>query len=366
MGVIMNPDRDKGDAYWQIQLDDIKRAATFYPTPGEGFDPLDPENASDLVKFGLPPRPDPEAEPVRYKFWRKLVSQPANYPALSFVKTDFAWPEPRPFLHELNPRRSSELSGARHQSSANWSGGYITPKNGLMFIEVHGLWQVPAPSLPPGAGANADCWSSTWIGLDGQRRYLHASLPQIGTEQRVTATAGGAQTAIKVWWQWWVRGQHRPPLYLPLPVGVGDLIRSQLNVLAPTSPGAPMQVKFFIKNETTGAALTPFDYPAPQATMETGPSPIQLRVSGATAEWVTERPTKFQSDVLHQLPKYGSVLFSECYAAAAIDPSTPPVVQLLPGARLIDMFEIRTAPQRNAKISIARRQGRQSLSTVHR
>jgi hypothetical protein len=79
--------------------------------------------------------------------------------------------------------------GTRYETSPNWSGAYITPKRSRMFTEVHGSWQVPTPSPPvDGKGsppADGDYRSSAWIGLDGQRRYLNSSLPQIGTSQFV-------------------------------------------------------------------------------------------------------------------------------------------------------------------------------------
>ncbi len=359
----MHPCDDRDPADLQALLAEVKRTAIFYEVPHPSFDPLKP-CPGDLVKFGLPPRPDPQIEPERFGFWRKLVTQPEGYPALTFIKADFAWSSAAPpHLQRYNGARSFLDSNSRHQLSSNWSGGYITPKDGLMIVEVQGLWQVPDPFLPAGAGTGADFWSSTWIGLDGQRRYLHASLPQIGTEQRVTATPSGSRTAIKVWWQWWLRDQLRPPVDLPLTVQPGDLIRSQLNVLPAQSPGGPMYVKFFIKNESTGVAVAPVDYPAPMAPMTTGPTPVQLRVSGATAEWVTERPTRFDSDALHELANYHTVLFSECHAAAAVDPSTLPVTQSLAGARLITMFERRASPARTARISTAERHGRQAIST---
>ena len=47
-------------------------------------------------------------------------------------------------------------------------------------------------------------------------------------------------------------------------------------------------VRFFIKNQTTGDFLSPFDERPPSAEID--------KVSGATAEWILERPTHLDDD----------------------------------------------------------------------
>ena len=79
-------------------------------------------------------------------------------------------------------------ASGRRESSLNWSGAYVTPRNGRQFTEVHGRWEVPAVAVPSGTSGSPEFRSSIWIGLDGQRRYFDSSLPQIGTAQVLNAS----------------------------------------------------------------------------------------------------------------------------------------------------------------------------------
>jgi len=89
------------------------------------------------------------------------------------------------------------------------------------------------------------------------------------------------------------------------------------------------QVHFLIENRTTGQIFPPFNMDAPTDTW----SGIQLKVSGATAEWIVERPTDATTGDLYELPDYNEVLSA---------------------AKLIDMYVVKQNPERTAKISIAK------------
>jgi hypothetical protein len=148
-----------------------------------------------------------------------------------------------------------------------------------------------------------------------------------------------------------MRGLHLPPITLPLKVKSGDLVLCSLIVIDRTT------VRFFIKNQTTGHHVKPFQRhpPAPG-----------LAVSGATAEWIMERPTHLFSDRLYPLPDYGTVHFRDCLAVAAHDPGAHGHEQTLPGAKLIKMYEVREHPHRTAFISVAKRTGDQGIETEFR
>jgi hypothetical protein len=327
-----------------IVLRELNETTVFFHPP-EDFDPLRAD-AEELRRYGIPPRPDPGTEPRRFAFWTRMYSPP-----LRFVSAVFAFDAPE---MQLNPGGPLPAYGTRYESSANWSGAYITPTQDRMFTEVHGSWYVPNASPPPaGGGRNIglEYRSSTWIGLDGQRRYRNSSLPQIGTAQFVKIADGQPIRTTKAWWQWWMRGLHLPPVTLPLEVHPGDLVMCNLVVIDRTT------VRFLIKNQTTGHHVSPFQrHP---------PSPL-LSVSGATAEWVMERPTHISSDRLYPLPDYGTVHFGDCLAVAAHDPGDQGYEQTLPGAKLIDMYEVREQPHRIADISVARREGDQAVMTAFR
>ena len=158
----------------------------------------------------------------------------------------------------------------------------------------------PSPSSPfRPAEPSRNYRSSTWIGLDGQRFYLDSSLPQIGTKQN--ARRGPQCTAVYgAWFQWWARGQDTAEIDLLLPVEPGDEISAIITVLDDTT------VRCNLKNETQGIILQAFNASAP------GP----CRISGATAEWIMERPSPMGSDGwdAYDLPAYTPFAFTGCVA----------------------------------------------------
>jgi hypothetical protein len=187
--------------------------------------------------------------------------------------------------------------------------------------------------------------------------YFNSSLPQIGTLQNVDVVNGQPTTEISAWWQWWVRDQDNFPVSLPLSVSEDDSILCSLVVVTPT------KVKFLIKNQTTGYMIAPFDQVAPMAQMTHMPSPIQVEISGATAEWIMERPTKLQSTQLYELPNYNRVEFKNCLAVSASSEMADRTHDLS-NANLINMMAVREHPHRTVPISVAQRQGNNGIITT--
>jgi hypothetical protein len=224
-----------------------------------------------------------------------------------------------------------------------------------MLIWLYGSWRVPAVAPPAGAPAGSEYRSSTWIGLDGQRRYLHSSLPQIGTAQ--TAITGQPPQPPTTWFQWWLRNQVTPIVTLPLSVSTHDLVRCLMIVLNDT------QVLFTMLNVSTATLLLPFIVDSPIDPTIAAP----LRVSGATAEWIMERPRDYLTGSLFGLPAYGTVRFLDCLA---ISDKTPLALtgrgENVVGARLIDMFDVGQNPTRAITISEAARIGTSELTTTYR
>ncbi len=276
----------------------------------------------------------------------------------TFVEASFAF-ELRQ-VQRSYPLRMAARGGTRLQTSRNWSGAFITPRDGRMFTEVHGSWTVPLVSAASGVTADNEYRSSTWIGLDGQRRYLHSSLPQIGTAQFVNVHTGTSTLSTTSWWQWWLRDHSNPPVTLSLTVNPYDEVIASLIVVGETL------VKFIIKNVTTGQVCSPFIRSAPTATMPNPPSLVQVRVSGATAEWVVERPTALPpADFLYDLPDYGTVDFSDCHAVSALAPQGTGRAESLVGARLINMYKVESNPHRTVIISRAERPDVDRVKTTY-
>jgi hypothetical protein len=303
--------------------------------PPAGFDPL-AASQDELKKLGFPTRPNPALQPAEYAFWQEMFAAPLQFEAFNFNILPLSTTLSRAFVGQL-PRR---------QTSLNWSGAYIVPRDGTVFSSIRGKWQVPTPNLPPGGLASEKYHSSTWIGFDGQRRYYRSTLPQFGTAQNIDPIAGVPTTSYFAWWQWWVRdvaGQAFPITLAAPAIHAGDLIMCFMQV-ANDRAG----VSFAITNLTTGRTVQ-FSQGAPP---DNWGQPF--KVSGATAEWVMERSADAPHPTPLQLPDYGTVDFSDCGATAINMNTGATVARTLSAAELIDMYVVKQNPERTAKVSVAK------------
>jgi hypothetical protein len=180
--------------------------------------------------------------------------------------------------------------------------------------------------------------SSTWIGFDGQRNYRDSTLPQIGTSQYWDTAAGAP--VYRSWYQWWAKGLNTMPQYLTLPVAAGDVMDARITKLSDTS------VRFNFRNVTQNLTLGAFDVAAPP----------QRLVSGATAEWIMERPSPPGTDgwTTYPLPVYTTFNFTGCLAETVAPGGATGSIGL-DRARLIRMYEIAPAPPSVRTISTARK-----------
>jgi hypothetical protein len=332
------------------------RSRTNFFHPPAAFDPLK-ASAAELLQYGFALMPDPSIAPDRYASWMRLFSE-----KLSFVDADFALP-PLPELQKPGRRRQTIVGRRPHEKSLNWCGAYVTAKRGRTFSEVHADWTVPQPEPPtqPGGAAALDgeYRSSTWIGFDGQRRYLNSSLPQIGTAQEVSVVNGLPTRKFYAWVQWWVNDHQSLPVVLSsLPIRAHDEITCSMVVMNRTT------VRFYIKNQTTGYCVAPFEQSAPYFHPPDGRAPVQLEVSGATAQWIMERPAALTGEhKLFELPNYGTVPFKNCYAVSSLLGTERP--EGLRGARFINMRAIRERPHRSAIVSKSERKKAQEFTASY-
>lgn len=321
-----------------LDLERLKRivgGSTTSGLPPTGFRPLE-ASQEELKRLGFPKQPDPALQPAEYAFWREMFAPSVQFVAFDFDVVPFDTTRSRGFFSQL-PRR---------QSSLNWSGAYITPRDGTVFSSIWGKFQVPTPNQPSGDLPGETYHNSTWIGFDGQRRYYSSTLPQIGTAQNIDPNSGVPTKSFFAWWQWWVRDVPAQafPMKLTSPtIHAGDLIMCFMQV-ADDRTG----VSFVITNFTTNQSVQ-FFQPAPLTD-----SGQPFKVPGATAEWVTERPAEAPDPMPLQLPDYGTVDFHDC-GAMAINMNTGAMVERnLSAAKLIDMYVVRQNPERTVNISIAK------------
>jgi hypothetical protein len=289
----------------------------------------------DLKGYGFPVRPDLKLQPKEFAFWQRMFA-----PTLAFKQFNF----------EILPPVATQIRGffwesPRRHTSRNWSGAYITPRDSTVFSSIWAKFQVPTPNLPPGATPSEKDLSSTWIGFDGQRRYYMSTLPQFGTAQNIEPSMGIPTRSYFAWWQWWVRGLDGQtlPIKLTAPaIHAGDLIMCYMQVAADRAG-----VSFVITNLSTGHVVQ-FSQTAPAPP----PGGLPFKVSGATAEWVMERPAIPPNPNPMPLPDYGTVDFRDCGASAINMKTGATVERSLSGARLIDMSVVKQNPERTVKISI--------------
>jgi hypothetical protein len=252
-------------------------------------------------------------------------------------------------------RHKLTASGARsYQKTGNWCGALVAPDSGTQFVLMFGEWTVPELSEPPAAlrlhknQANYHC--VTWIGFDGDRRYFNASLPQVGTEQVLTAEG----TKCSAWFQWWARDQVGLTAYNLKNVG----IESGMTVMAMIWAYERNKVSVAFRASAPKAGkgqqdkLLIFSVDAPQVFL----SKLEGQrgnpeVSGATAEWIMERPQTPELDNASFLPfpQYAPVRFENCVVGSALISGDGPGAaqqsrqacseKLLVRPRLVRLFE---------------------------
>jgi hypothetical protein len=286
-----------------------------------------------LGEFDLP-RPPLQSSPI-FPLWRDTFEgRDLKYAQVERLTIDVE--------DQTNPRfqQAQVPSTTRYETSPNWSGSYVHPRDGNMLLDVAGVWRIPKIGMHGGLSGASPPTCSIWVGLDGQRLYINSSLPQIGTRQKIDSD--GNLTYFG-WYQWWVRGQASSTTLGTVPISLteGDVVLCRVQATGPSAAVVSM-TKFGSSPQFWSWPITP------------GPSPFtgQLPViSGATAEWVVERPTVLGSDELYRLPRFDPVIFAACAAEEALTLNPPTRLQTLRGARFIQMFERLSDPQRIAMLS---------------
>jgi len=380
-------------------LDEIRRTTCFFGWENPPADDFDPRTADDdlLKSYGLPPRPDKVRFPVRYAFWMKMFTAKKGAP-VKLIRSTFEYEHVERVLQKdveagfqpavetdnglvtvKAPRRADARRGppprrlgkgvAAQDTSTNWCGAYVTAHDGRIITEIHGSWKVPQVDVPSGVGLNElelgeELRCSSWLGLDGQRGYLNASLPQIGTSHFVQKGLSLATAVHGVWWQWWLRGvPNPPPIKLPLKVRPGTDDRPGDEIMASLFVVDSTHVIYLIANHTTGEVCTPFKVLEPSAYLAPDLPGRPVRVSGATGEWITERPVNWTTGRSDRLPFYGQVYFEDCHIVLGRAPHVDELEERPRGTLLIRAIRVDRDPPRAMTIARAKRHGRMRFST---
>jgi hypothetical protein len=251
-----------------------------------------------------------------------------------------------------------EAATTRFETSRNWCGATIVPDRGNQFVQIYSEWKVPKPSVPPHGTQGKKYYSVAWIGLDGDRRYIDSSLPQVGTQQNVTRGADGQdQTEYYAWFQWWAPRRIKPDFWRigGIPIDGGDDVMGLIWVVDST------HVVVVFRNFTTNK-ITAFPEEAPGYLCGRDDLSVKYRpsISGATAEWIVENPTvEVQPNEdppdLEPFADYRQVYFRHCVAGMAEKPGQPTSEKVLTAPRYKRMYQVLADPSRTRFISMPKR-----------
>jgi len=255
-----------------INLDKGSSIRTFAPPPTD-LDPLT-ASAADLIRFGLPRRPDENPELLaRYRnLYTRLKGK------LRFVEPTF----------EIDANKTTHVqpgqTTAGTLTSGNWSGGVVFAPQGQSFTWVQADWVCPNVYAPT---QNRSYYNVNWIGIDG---WGSGDVCQAGMVCSVTNNS----RTINPWHEWypssWVNITN-------LPILPGDMI----SMLICTGGAGSTSASISFANVSSGLAAS-YSITAPAGT----------KLAGNSAEWIAETPGI--NGQLAEMPDYGEVFFSNSQA----------------------------------------------------
>ncbi|KAI8629843.1 concanavalin A-like lectin/glucanase [Xylariaceae sp. FL1651] len=241
---------------------------------------FNPREASDdeLIRYGLPPRPDQGTHPETFLKWEKLCSG-----AQTFVKPGF---QPGP---KTDPKTGDEIS-------KNWSGAVISAEQGYHFQQVWGAWVVSRPH-PDNWAWQPKYWekghfaAGTWVGIDGHGGSHDVLQAGIG-HRCTTSIHQDAVYEIHPWWEWY---PEHPWTITGFQVAPGDLV--DVWITADTS---------------TTATILFCNYSACTYTSFSVKAPGNISLRGNCAEWIVEAHR--DHDGKPTMSYLGATFFFDCGA----------------------------------------------------
>jgi hypothetical protein len=109
-------------------------------TPPTGFDPLKATD-EELIKAGLPRRPDPKTQPGLHAKWKAIMSRSVTHVPSRFHLIT----QPRdPLLRGLKKTAATRAGPAANSTSSNWCGAVVFGLDADdSYVSVSGSWTVP-------------------------------------------------------------------------------------------------------------------------------------------------------------------------------------------------------------------------------
>jgi hypothetical protein len=239
-----------------------------HPAPPRDFDPFT-ASKTDLLRHGLPLRPDPQMQPGMAALWER---QAARYRTFEHL-------EPRP---DTATAAKKALAAPALGPDPIESCGYQLFSSTAPFTALFVTWTMPDLCFTPGRFEAVDNFH-TWVSLGFLDVHVEMT---VDSTENVTA-AIWAQSVGQV----------------NLPVRAGDVLSGSL-CLETNPPGT---AAYFLANETTGQTIS--------FSVDTGFPPAVTVSAGVTRTGDPEIPP-FD----HPLARFGAVYFDEISAYTTSGP----------------------------------------------
>jgi hypothetical protein len=245
---------------------------TTFKAPPDDFDPVTAP-LKTLALYGVPRRPDPQAEPVLRALWDKVFARKPKFivPVANPARVWKSAPYRVPKQKEFGPL-AGDWAGAVVQVA---SLGFTPPEPATM---VYAEWVVPKISTTPSEpGSNR---VGFWVGIGG---YSTNNLLQAGT----AATLSSSGVTYWAWTEWVPANFATDSLNLT----AGDTV--SVLVCAPETDHGFVSM---MNHRTSQAICVGVNDPS-------GTSPYD----GSTVEWIVEA-------IDNEVPNFGNVIFNEITA----------------------------------------------------
>lgn len=250
-----------------------------------GFNPLTASN-EDLGKYGLPLRPDAQADPKGFSHWTRGMMAlqyraAAQVQAMPYSSKNMVLASNQPATQTISAKPTQYLS-------LNWSGVANTNKrttwsDTYSFDYVESIWNVPAAQAPFKACANGiggakgrpGFYEASWNGIDG---FSNGDVVQ-GGSLSLADCHGSVDNEYLGWVEWY-------PSY---PILVIECQIKKAIVPCPVNAGDDFLVETYASNSTTQFVyvedVTQGWYGTFGLAYITGPA-----VVGSSEEQIVERP----------------------------------------------------------------------------
>jgi hypothetical protein len=235
---------------------------TYFAALPEGFDAL---SASDevLANYGLPPRPDADANPKAYASWAKAIGASKIRIVPTLVQTNR--------YHGPAKAGESKVDNVGTGTSYNWSGflnlSGATNRGSTSFYYIISDFVTPVARQAFGACTGGWDYGSSWVGIDG---WNSPDVLQAGIGYDAYCSGSTTSTYYNVWYEWYPAGS----VGINLPIAPGDDFFVEVWSTSTTQGYA------YVVNESTDQYVD-IGFTAPSGTA----------LEGNSAEWIVERPT---------------------------------------------------------------------------